>query len=94
MKLLDEDFVADTEDGALPTDDLGRDHSDGSLSEGDKEKPIKKEPKKELTTSIRLFQVEKEPKGVKMMCRRFSQEKNNDPNAPKRAKCFYAFLTI
>ncbi|MFS7945753.1 hypothetical protein Hanom_Chr06g00527871 [Helianthus anomalus] len=33
----DEDFVADKEDEALPTDDLGRDDSDDSLSEGDKE---------------------------------------------------------
>ncbi|KAM0053095.1 hypothetical protein Hdeb2414_s0007g00255981 [Helianthus debilis subsp. tardiflorus] len=38
MKLVDEDFVADKEDGASPTDDSGGDDSDGSLSEGDKEK--------------------------------------------------------
>ncbi|KAJ0526217.1 hypothetical protein HanHA300_Chr09g0320741 [Helianthus annuus] len=82
MKLLDEDFVADKEDGALPTNDLGRDDSDGSLSEGDKEKPVKKEPKKEPTTSLRLFQVGKEPNGVKMMCRR-----RKSPRKKQRPEC-------
>ncbi|KAJ0801728.1 hypothetical protein HanPI659440_Chr03g0120461 [Helianthus annuus] len=38
MKLVDEGFVADKEDGVSPTDDSGGDDSDGSLSEGDKEK--------------------------------------------------------
>ncbi|KAJ0953678.1 hypothetical protein HanRHA438_Chr00c30g0854931 [Helianthus annuus] len=37
MKLVDEGFVADKEDGVSPTDDSGGDDSDGSLSEGDKE---------------------------------------------------------
>ncbi|MFS7911228.1 hypothetical protein Hanom_Chr02g00115631 [Helianthus anomalus] len=77
MKLLDEDFVADKEDGALPTDDLGRDDFDGSLSEGDKEKHVKKEP-----TSLRLFQVGKESKRVKIMCQR-----RKIPRKKQRPKC-------
>ncbi|CAN8266030.1 unnamed protein product [Cochlearia groenlandica] len=94
----DEDFVGVGEDdGGSPTDDSGADDSDasgGSDSEGEKEKPVKKEPKREASSSKGL-----PPKKKALVAeeggssKKKKQKRKKDPNAPKRAMSGFMFFS-
>lgn len=86
----DSDFVADKDDEGSPTDDSGADDSDASDIGDEREKPAKKESKKDLpskaSTSKRKSKDDDDGKKKK-------QKKKKDPNAPKRAMSGFMFFS-
>ncbi|KAG4393173.1 hypothetical protein AAZX31_03G028600 [Glycine max] len=86
----DSDFVADKDDEGSPTDDSGADDSDATDSGDEKEKPAKKESKKDLpskaSTSKKKSKDDEDGKKKK-------QKKKKDPNAPKRAMSGFMFFS-
>ncbi|KAG5089072.1 hypothetical protein AAZX31_01G124500 [Glycine max] len=86
----DSDFVADKDDEGSPTDDSGADDSDATDSGDEKEKPAKKESKKDLpskaSTSKKKSKDDEDGKKRK-------QKKRKDPNAPKRAMSGFMFFS-
>ncbi|XP_065879503.1 FACT complex subunit SSRP1-like [Euphorbia lathyris] len=88
----DEDFVLDKDDGGSPTDDSGEDDSDGSDSGDEKEKPVKKEPAKEPSSS--KIAAKKRPKdGKEDASKQKKQKKKKDPNAPKKAMSAFMYFS-
>ncbi|XVF14219.1 hypothetical protein REPUB_Repub09cG0039400 [Reevesia pubescens] len=85
----DEDFVLDKDDEGSPTDDSGEGESDASGSGDEREKPAKKDPRKEASSS----------KATKKKARdgqddgKKKKRKKKDPNAPKRAMSGFMFFS-
>ncbi|XP_048499938.1 FACT complex subunit SSRP1 isoform X2 [Beta vulgaris subsp. vulgaris] len=92
----DEDFVLDKDDGGSPTDDSGEDHSDGSVSGDEKEKPAKKEKKD--PASSKASSSKKKPKDGdededEDGSKKKKPKRKKDPNAPKRAMSGFIFFS-
>ncbi|KAI3462955.1 hypothetical protein Pfo_019618 [Paulownia fortunei] len=88
----DEDFVADEDDGGSPTDDSGEGESDGSDSGEQKEAPVKKKSKKELSAFKASSSRKKAKDGDDDGSKKKKQKKKKDPNAPKRAISAFMFF--
>ncbi|KAF5749017.1 High mobility group isoform 1 [Tripterygium wilfordii] len=86
----DEDFVAGKDDEGSPTDDSGEDESDASEGADVKEKPAKRESKREpKASSSKKKSKDVDDDGSK----RKKQKKKKDKNAPKRSLSAYNFFT-
>ncbi|KAI3974171.1 hypothetical protein MKX01_033422 [Papaver californicum] len=82
------------EDGGSPTDDSGGEDSDASLSGAEKEKPTKKESKKEASTSKPAPVSKRKPKdGDEDGGKKKKPKKKKDPNAPKKAMSGFMFFS-
>ncbi|RWR73504.1 Structure-specific recognition protein [Cinnamomum micranthum f. kanehirae] len=87
----DEDFVVEKDDGGSPTDDSGGDDSDASESGDEKEKPVKKEVKKDSIPKASSKRKSKD--GDEDGSKKRKQKKKKDPNAPKRAMSGFMFFS-
>ncbi|KAJ8775142.1 hypothetical protein K2173_020146 [Erythroxylum novogranatense] len=88
----DEDFVADKDDEGSPTDDSGEEDSDASEIGGEKEKPVKKELKRE--SSLKSMPKKKSRDGGEEgSSKNKKPKKKKDPNAPKKAMSGYLFFS-
>ncbi|KAL5722625.1 FACT complex subunit ssrp1 [Ranunculus cassubicifolius] len=91
----DEDFVAEKDDSGSPTDDSGGEESDASISEGEKEKPAKKEAARKEAPMPKASSSKKRVKDVDEEggAKKRKPKKKKDPNAPKKAMSGFMFFS-
>lgn len=90
----DEDFVMEKDDSGSPTDNSGEEGSDGSLSEGEIEKPPKKPRKEAVAAVVNKPMTSSKKKGEdENGSKKKKPKKKKDPNAPKRAMTGFMFFS-
>ncbi|KAK8926025.1 FACT complex subunit SSRP1 [Platanthera zijinensis] len=89
----DEDFIAEKDDGGSPTDDSDAEESDAIQNRAEKEKPAKKDSKREASVSKAPSSKKKSRDGDDDVSKKRKPKRKKDPNAPKRAMSGFMFFS-